>query len=89
MSEERPVEAVGIAVFAATLEGTMDLLLSCPCYVEGLMLRAPLVEEGVDIRMPKYGGAFAGVKGYHGIKVLLLCCYCVVGGNPTILFLPT
>jgi hypothetical protein len=79
----------GYSSFCCNTGRHHGFLLSCPCDVEGSMLRAPLVEEGVDIHMPKYGSAFVGVKGYHGIKVLLLGCYCVVGGNPTILFLPT
>ena len=53
MSEERPVEEVVIASFVVTPEGTKDLLLSCPSDAKGVVLRVPLVEEGVDVRMPE------------------------------------
>jgi hypothetical protein len=74
MSEERPVEEVVVAGFAATLEGTKDLLLSCPCDAEGAVLRVPLVEEDVDVRMPEEDDALAGTGGWCGAKVLLLRC---------------
>jgi hypothetical protein len=74
MSEERPVEEVVVAGFAATPEGTKDLLLSCPCDAEGEVLRVPLVEEDVDVRMPEEDDALAGANGWCGAKVLLLRC---------------
>jgi hypothetical protein len=43
------VEEVAASCFAATPDGTKDLLLSCPCDVDGVVLRVPLVEEGVDV----------------------------------------
>jgi stress response protein YsnF len=49
MSEEWPVDEVVVEGFAATPEGTKDLLLSCPCDAEGAVLRVPLVEEDVDV----------------------------------------
>jgi hypothetical protein len=52
MSEERPVEEVVVAGFVVTLEGTKDLL-SCPYDAECVVLHVSLVEEGVDVRMPK------------------------------------
>jgi hypothetical protein len=66
MSEERPVEEVVVAGFAATPEGTKDLLLSCPCDDEGAVLRVlrvPLVEEDVDVRTPEEDDALAGAGG--------------------------
>jgi hypothetical protein len=63
MSEEWPVEEVVIAGFAATPEGTKDLLLSCPCDAEGGVLCVPLVEEDVDVRTPKEDDALAGAGG--------------------------
>jgi hypothetical protein len=74
MSEERPVEEVVVAGFAATPKGTKDLLLSCPCDVEGAVLRVPLVEEDVDIHTPEEDDALAGAGGWCGAKVLLLHC---------------
>jgi hypothetical protein len=74
MSEERPVEEVVVAGFAATPEGTKDLLLSCPYDAEGAVLRVPLVEEDVDVRMPEEDDALAGAGGWCGAKVLLLRC---------------
>jgi hypothetical protein len=74
MSEERPVKEVVVAGFAATPEGTKDLLLSCPCDAEGAVLRVPLVEEDVDVRTPKEDAALAGAGGWGGAKVLLLSC---------------
>jgi hypothetical protein len=38
MSEERPVEEVVVVGFAATPEGTKDLLLLCPCDAEGAVM---------------------------------------------------
>jgi hypothetical protein len=61
--------------FAATPEGTKDLLLSCPFDVEGAVLRVPLVEEGVDVHMPEEDDALDDPGGYHGVKVLLLRCW--------------
>jgi hypothetical protein len=72
MSEERPVEEVVIAGFAAIPEGTKDLLLSCPSDAEGAMLRVPLVEEDVDVRTPEEDDALAGAGGWCGANVLLL-----------------
>jgi hypothetical protein len=63
MSEERPVEEVVVAGFAATPEGTKDLLLSCPCDAEGVVLLVPLVEEDVDIRTTEEDDALAGASG--------------------------
>jgi hypothetical protein len=74
MSEERPMEEVVVAGFAATPEGTKDLLLSCPCDAEGAMLRVPLVEEDVDVRTPEEDDALAGIGGWRGAEVLLLRC---------------
>ena len=74
MSEERPVEEVVVAGFAATPEGTKDLLLLCPCDVEGAVLRVPLVEEDVDVRTPEEDDTLAGTGGWCGAKVLLLRC---------------
>jgi hypothetical protein len=74
MSEERPMEEVVVAGFAATPEGTKDLLLSCPCDGEGAVLRVPLVAEDVDVRTPKEDDALAGAGGWRGTKVLLLRC---------------
>jgi hypothetical protein len=74
MSKERPVEEVVIAGFAATLEGTKNLLLSCPCDAKGVVLRVPLVEEDVEVRTPEEDDALAGVSGWCGAKVLLLRC---------------
>ena len=74
MSEEWPVEEVVVAGFAATPKGTKDLLLSCPCDAEGAMLRAPLVEEDVDVRTPEEDNTLAGTDGWCGAKVLLLRC---------------
>jgi hypothetical protein len=74
MSEEWPVKEVVIAGFAATPEGTKDLLLSCPCDAEGAVLRVPLVAEDVDVRMPEEDDALAGASGWCGVKVLLLRC---------------
>jgi hypothetical protein len=68
MLEERSVEEVVVAGFAATPEGTKDLLLSCPYDAEGAVLRVRLVEEDVDVRTPEEDG------GWHGTKVLLLRC---------------
>jgi hypothetical protein len=53
MSKKRSVEEVGTTSFAATPEGTKDLLLSCPCDAEGAVLHVPLVVEGVDSVRPK------------------------------------
>jgi hypothetical protein len=74
MSEERPVEEVVIVGFAATPEGTKDLLLSCPCDAEGAVLRVPLVAEDVDVHMPEEDDVLAGTGGWRGVKVLLLRC---------------
>jgi hypothetical protein len=74
MSEERPVEEVVVAGFAATPEGTKDLLLSCPCDAEGVVLRVLLVEEGVDVCTPEEDDALASAGGCRGMKVLLLRC---------------
>jgi hypothetical protein len=74
MSEERPVEEVVVAGFAATPEGTKDLLLSCPYDAEGAVLLVPLVEEDVDIRTPEEDDALASVGGWCGVKVLLFRC---------------
>jgi hypothetical protein len=74
MSEERPVEEVVVAGFAATPEGTKDLLSSCPCDAEGAVLRVPLVEEDVDVRTPEEDDTLAGTGGWCGVKVLLLRC---------------
>ena len=74
MLEERPVEELVVAGFAATPEGTKDLLLSCPCDAEGAMLRVLLVEEDVDVRMPEEDDTLAGTDGWCGAKVLLLRC---------------
>jgi hypothetical protein len=74
MSEERPVEEVVVADFAATPEGTKDLLLSCPYDTEGAVLRVPLVEEDVDVRTSKEDDALASAGGWCGAKVLLLHC---------------
>jgi hypothetical protein len=63
MSEERPVEEVVIAGFAATPEGTKDLLLPCPCDAEGAVLCVPLVEEDVDVHKPEEDDALAGAGG--------------------------
>jgi hypothetical protein len=68
------MEEVVVAGFAATLEGTKDLLLSCPCDAEGAVLRVPLVAEDVDIRTPEEDDALAGAGGWRGAKVLLLRC---------------
>ena len=68
------MEEVVVAGFAATLEGTKDLLLSCPCDAEGAMLRVLLVEEDVDVRMPEEDDTLAGTGGWCGVKVLLLRC---------------
>jgi hypothetical protein len=73
MSEERPVEEMVVAGFAATPEGTKDLLLSCPCDAEGAV-RVPLVAEDVDIHAPEEDDALAGAGGWRGAKVLLLRC---------------
>ena len=74
MSEEQPVEEVVVAGFAATPEGTKDLLLSCPCDAEGAVLHVPLVEEDVDVRTPEEDDTLAGTGGWCGAKVLLLHC---------------
>jgi hypothetical protein len=74
MSEERLVEEVVVAGFAATPEGTKDLLLSCPYDAEGAVLRLPLVEEDVDVRTLEDYDAWAGAGGWCGAKVLLLHC---------------
>ena len=74
MSEERPVEEVVVAGFAATPEGTKDLLLSCPYDAKGAVLRVPLVEEDVDVRTPEEDDALASAGGWCGAKVLLLRC---------------
>jgi hypothetical protein len=74
MSKERPVEEVVVAGFAATPEGTKDLLLSCPCDAEGVVLRVPLVEEDVDVHKPEEDDALAGAGGWRGAKVLHLRC---------------
>jgi hypothetical protein len=68
------VEEVVVAGFAATPEGTKDLLLSCPYDVEGAMLCVLLVEEGVDVRTPEEDDALACTGGCRGTKVLLLRC---------------
>jgi hypothetical protein len=80
MSEERPVEEVVVAGFAATPEGTKDLLLSCPCDAEGAVLLVSLVEEDVDAHTPEEDDALAGV--------VRKCCSSTVD-DPAILFLPT
>jgi hypothetical protein len=72
MSKERPVEEVVVAGFAATPEGTKNLLLSCPYDVEGVVLRVSLVEEGVNVRTPDEDDALASAGGCHGTKMLLL-----------------
>jgi hypothetical protein len=69
------MEEVVAACFAATLEGIKDLLLLCPCDVDGVVLRVPLVEEGVDVRTLEEDDTLAGVGGCHGPKVLLLFCW--------------
>jgi hypothetical protein len=74
MSEERPVEEVVVAGFAATPEGTKDLLLSCPCDGEGVVLLVSLVEEDVDVHTPEEDDALASAVGWRGVKVLLLHC---------------
>jgi hypothetical protein len=74
MSEERPVEEVVVAGFAATPEGTKDLLLSCPCDAKGAVLHVSLVEEDVDVRTPEEDDALASAGGWCGAKVLLLRC---------------
>ena len=74
MSEERPVEEVVVAGFAATPEGTKDLLLSCPFDVEGAVLLVPLVELDVDVRTPEEDDALVSAGGWCGAKVLLLRC---------------
>jgi hypothetical protein len=74
MSEERPVEEVVVAGFAATPEGTKDLLLPCPYDAEGVVLRVPLVEEDVDVHTPEEDDSLAGAGGWCGVKVLLLHC---------------
>jgi hypothetical protein len=84
MSEERPVEEVVVAGFAATPEGAKDLLLSCHCDVEGAVLHVLLVEEGVDVRTPEEDDALAGAGGCRGAKVLSSAV-----DDPAILFLPT
>ena len=68
------MEEVVVAGFAATPEGTKDLLLSCPCNAEGAVQCVPLVEEDVDVRTPEEDNTFAGTDGWCGAKVLLLCC---------------
>ena len=69
------MEEVVVAGFAATPEGTKDLLLLCPCDAEGAVLRVPLVEEeGVDVRTPEEDDALASAGGCRGVKVLLLRC---------------
>jgi hypothetical protein len=68
------MEEVIIAGFAATPEGTKDLLLSCPCDAEGAVLRVPLVEEDVDVCTPKEDDALASAGGWRGMKVLILRC---------------
>jgi hypothetical protein len=72
MSEERHVEEMATSGFAATPEGTKDLLLSCPYDAEGEVLCVPLVEEGVNVRTPEEDDTLAGAGDYHGAKVLLL-----------------
>jgi hypothetical protein len=74
MSEERPVEEVVVAGFAATPKGTKDLLLLSPYDAEGAMLCVPLMEEGVDVRTPEEDDTLAGAGGCRGAKVLLLRC---------------
>jgi hypothetical protein len=69
------MEEVVVAGFTVTPEGTKDLLLSCPCDVEGAMLRVRLVEDGVDVCTPEEDDAFAGADGYRGTKMLLLRCW--------------
>jgi hypothetical protein len=69
------MEEVGTSGFAATPEGTKDLLLSCPCDAKGAVLHVPLVEEGVDVRTSEEDDALAGARGCHGVKVLLLHCW--------------
>jgi hypothetical protein len=84
MSEERLVEEVVVAGFAATPEDTKDLLLSCPCDAEGAVMRVPLVAEDVDVRTPKRMTPWlAPVDG-----VARKCCSSAVD-DPVILFLPT
>ena len=68
------MEEVVLAGFAATPEGTNDLLLSCPCDADGAVLRVPLVEEDVDVHTSKEDDALAGAGGWRGAKVLLLRC---------------
>jgi hypothetical protein len=65
MSEEQPVEEVVVAGFAATPEGTKDLLLSCPFDAEGAVLRVPLVEEDVNVHNPEEDDALAGAGGWR------------------------
>jgi hypothetical protein len=74
MSEERPVEKMVVAGFATTPEGTKDLLLSCPYDADGAVLRVPLLEEDVDVRMPEEDDTLVGTGGWCGAKVLLLRC---------------
>ena len=69
------MEEVVVAGFAATPEGTKDLLLSCPYDAEGAVLRVPLVEEGVDVYTAEEDDSLAGANGYRGTKVLLLRCW--------------
>jgi hypothetical protein len=57
------MKEVVIAGFAATPEGTKDLLLLSPYDVEGAVLRVPLVEEDVDVRTPEEDDALAGAGG--------------------------
>lgn len=70
------MENVGTTIFVVTFEGTMDLLLSCPCDVEGAMLRASLVVESVVVRTLEEDDTLVGIGGCRGAKVLLLhyCC---------------
>ena len=68
------MEKVVIAGFAATPEGTKDLLLLCPCDVEGVVLRVSLVEEDVDVHTPEEDDALASAGGWCSTKVLLLRC---------------
>jgi hypothetical protein len=74
MSVEQPVEEVVIAGFAATPEGTKDLLLSCPSDADGAVLRVPLVAKDVDVRTPEEDDALVGAGGWRGTKVLVLRC---------------
>jgi hypothetical protein len=83
MSEERPVEDVVATGFAVTPKGTKDLL-SCPYDAECAVLHVPLVEEGVDVRMPKRMTPWLVPM---AVVARRSCSFAV--GDPGTLFLPT